>query len=921
LTDNQYLTGEYVGENIFPAEQLIKLGDYGLSKFRFTKVIFLMIEPNEYFEDNLKKFIIKFRPCFYAKMDTATMVNNNGSGLYDNYWKSLNFPLYKDGEKWVLHTPDLEESKNFSIIEKTNNLYIKKINRVEYPFLSLENYNNRLIFNTSIFDEIVFKGKYIKMGKVWETFPNFMEALKYYAPTDYIEVVLYSKADGKRIEILKTSILSFTSISPQVIAYQTGNAVGISEGLPNNEVIIEGLKYSLGQRIIEFPQIKVNPLYSFFSAMNGILAPDGNYFEAIDVAIYDKDGYIENFICSVFYDTHSLSIPEYDPSVNNYMGGYKRLIICAKSTNVAEIMGGNAALIYVEKINGDYIGVEIFSQDMQRIQTGEFLSIISTTNGYKTIFESDKNFIPLFLGNYSGSLLMVTGSDSRIYYFDLKEDYSKDFLLVPPDPPTNLQIPQLTEVLVGNDFQINPTVTGRFIEWRIENPNLMDGITIDSKTGIINGNLNPNSFTMMTDVPLKIYAKNPIGEIFKDIILRVYVPLVNINYPQTSYSFRFNINTTVTPVLSEAGDTPTLWTVTPELPSGMNINPTTGVISGTPAIVSGDTSYTVRASKGFVFRDILLSIQVVMQIKDISYPQASYSFFTGTSVPSIIPNLSGEGENPTLWTVAPALPSGMNINPTTGVISGNPTAGSVTIAYTVTASRDNVSKSFVISIEVRTQTAITSISYNSGSAIPLINTTVSYTPVVVGGVPTSYSISPALPAGLSINPTTGVISGTTPSTSSDVTYTITATNSLGSRTGTFRLRIVYVNTNMRVNHVNFAGMTPSDSFRGFSKGGAYNGGRVFGRLDSDLFRGQRIHALNFYVINNFINTAFFAVTGSFPNTDAGFFRQITFNGRVITRSGSTYQNGVTPGFCDVTNSQQVSYGGVADGQTTQVIIE
>lgn len=53
----------------------------------------------------------------------------------------------------------------------------------------------------------------------------------------------------------------------------------------------------------------------------------------------------------------------------------------------------------------------------------------------------------------------------------------------------------------------------------------------------------------------------------------------------------------------------------------------------------------------------------------------------------------------------------------------------------------------------------------------------------------SYSISPALPAGLSLNPATGVISGTPLAPSPRRTYTITGTNSGGSTTGILSIEV------------------------------------------------------------------------------------------------------------------------------------
>lgn len=65
----------------------------------------------------------------------------------------------------------------------------------------------------------------------------------------------------------------------------------------------------------------------------------------------------------------------------------------------------------------------------------------------------------------------------------------------------------------------------------------------------------------------------------------------------------------------------------------------------------------------------------------------------------------------------------------------------------------------------------------------------SYTPVNIGGTITGYSISPALPAGLGFNTSTGVISGTPTVAHAITIYTITASNGAGNSTATFTLTV------------------------------------------------------------------------------------------------------------------------------------
>jgi 6-phosphogluconolactonase (cycloisomerase 2 family) len=63
-------------------------------------------------------------------------------------------------------------------------------------------------------------------------------------------------------------------------------------------------------------------------------------------------------------------------------------------------------------------------------------------------------------------------------------------------------------------------------------------------------------------------------------------------------------------------------------------------------------------------------------------------------------------------------------------------------------------------------------------------------PTVVGGTPTSFTVFPSLPAGLTLHPTTGVISGTPTEAAAPASYTVTASNSGGSAQATVTLEVL-----------------------------------------------------------------------------------------------------------------------------------
>ena len=93
-----------------------------------------------------------------------------------------------------------------------------------------------------------------------------------------------------------------------------------------------------------------------------------------------------------------------------------------------------------------------------------------------------------------------------------------------------------------------------------------------------------------------------------------------------------------------------------------------------------------------------------------------------------------------------------------------------------------------------TAAAPADLSYAPDTVNGFVNLAVTLTPTVTGTV-TSYSVTPTLPAGLSLDPTTGLITGAPTATSAEATYTITATNAGGPASATVQIQInptVYV---------------------------------------------------------------------------------------------------------------------------------
>ena len=80
------------------------------------------------------------------------------------------------------------------------------------------------------------------------------------------------------------------------------------------------------------------------------------------------------------------------------------------------------------------------------------------------------------------------------------------------------------------------------------------------------------------------------------------------------------------------------------------------------------------------------------------------------------------------------------------------------------------------------------LSYNVPSSFTINSTIIDLNPSVSGNV-TSYTVAPNLPAGLTLNGTTGIISGTPTALSPATNYVITATNSFGTTTTTVSIAV------------------------------------------------------------------------------------------------------------------------------------
>ena len=348
------------------------------------------------------------------------------------------------------------------------------------------------------------------------------------------------------------------------------------------------------------------------------------------------------------------------------------------------------------------------------------------------------------------------------------------------DLPLNIPfipIPFVTSVAtatatVGQPFVYTITADNAPTSFNAEN--LPEGLFVGSNNGLIVGT--PIAIGTYT---VTISATNRTGTGTLSLTLTVNGPLLPV----------ITSGVTATATVGQifiysitANNTPTSFNAT-GLPAGVTVNIATGVISGTPTTASVST-ITISASNaaGSASLTLILTVNAPVSPPNPAVTPVVTSVATASATVGQPFNYAITANNTPTSFDATGLPAGVTVNPSTGVISGIPTTPGV---YTVTISASNGAgtgnQSIILTVNPIIP-AITSASIVSGTA----GISFDY-PIVANNTPTRFNAT-GLPNGLTVNFSTGVISGT-PITTGTYTVTISASNSSTTATGQLTIRI------------------------------------------------------------------------------------------------------------------------------------
>ena len=241
------------------------------------------------------------------------------------------------------------------------------------------------------------------------------------------------------------------------------------------------------------------------------------------------------------------------------------------------------------------------------------------------------------------------------------------------------------------------------------------------------------------------------------------------------------------PITAQGGTPPYVWSLGANSPLWLSIGSTSGLLTGTPASAGTWTiSATVRDSSQAADTKTLI-------VTVIGSPAAitTVSLPGGTISTPYSYQLAATGSGTPQWSVSGSLPSGLSMN-SAGAITGTPiTAGSFSLAVSVTygTGGSGCAANKLLSITIQAaipELIITTTSLPDGTAEVAYSQTLSATG---GSAPYTWSATGSLPPGITLNQS-GILSGT-PTAPGSFSFTVQVTDS-GQRTATKGLTVTIV---------------------------------------------------------------------------------------------------------------------------------
>ena len=488
-------------------------------------------------------------------------------------------------------------------------------------------------------------------------------------------------------------------------------------------------------------------LENFTSLVN--LGADGNSLSKLDVS---KNTLLEVLVCN------NNELNTLDVSKNTSL----KYLVCASNKLTAIDVSKNTALIYLDCSENDISSLSVSANtaleylyfqdnDVSSIDLSgntALKALNCTSNDIKTLDLSNNTSITSFSGgnqNISAQVVNPTVSSDTTYSWE----FHFSVIGASADKVSNVKAYDSADVEITTSYSDG---IAKFVSQPSK-------VTYDYATGF-------SSYALhitfeITEAPEIITTSLPNGT-------------TGTAYNQTVYT---SVSGNLTWRISNGS-----------LPTGLTLNSTSGVISGTPT-VAGTYGFTITVSNGNISSSKSFTITIESSVINESVAPSilTANLTAGRVGIDYSAALTATGTTPITWTLSSgSLPDGLSLS-ASGVITGRPTKEG-NFSFTVQASNNIGNDTKELSITIGSTSSVEKPSITTGEALPNATVGKAYRTVIysMGTKPVTWSKSEGtLPPGLTLS-ASGVITGT-PSAVGTYIFTVTAVNSIGNDSKQFSI--------------------------------------------------------------------------------------------------------------------------------------
>jgi Putative Ig domain len=350
--------------------------------------------------------------------------------------------------------------------------------------------------------------------------------------------------------------------------------------------------------------------------------------------------------------------------------------------------------------------------------------------------------------------------------------------------PVSITTSTLANGTQGTAYSATLAATGGTTpySWSISSGTLPTGLTLNASSGLISGTPTASGTSAFT---IKVTdSTTPTAQTAtKSLSITVSATVTPVTIGTSSLANGQQGTAYSATVAATGGTTPYGWSISSgTLPTGLTLNASSGLISGTPT-ASGTSTFTIKVTDSTTptaqTATQSLSITVSATVTPVTISTSSLANGQQGTAYSATLGATG-GTTPYTWSLSSgALPIGLSLS-SAGVISGMPTGtGTSTFTIKVTDSTTPTAQTATKSLSITVSTSVTPVTITTTSlASGQQGTAYSATLAASGGTtPYSWSLlTGVLPAGLTLNASTGQISGT-PTGSGSFSFTAQVTDS------------------------------------------------------------------------------------------------------------------------------------------------